>query len=231
MRSCDTIMTKPKSKLATYQVMNGAEDEVAGLLEEVKSVRSPKSLTQKKRRGPIRGIVQWWKRRHFYVSQNESQDSERHAQRDMTMEASSDESDSVASWDMESEAPSPIVEDVPSPLPQVSVAASEVSAWQLKVEISPSLEEVLMGSRIDSALQPPVLHARQRHDSFQESLESMDSLAESYWDPEDDNSSNCTPLAKNSLRPSNFLAEHMRFLRVQTQPRQVETMWSTPMSM
>jgi hypothetical protein len=64
-------------------------------------------------------------------------------------------------------------------------------------------------------------------ESFQGSLESMDSLAESYWDPDDD-ASHMTPAAANLARSSEFFFEHVRFLRVQTQPRQVEVVWSTP---
>jgi hypothetical protein len=64
-------------------------------------------------------------------------------------------------------------------------------------------------------------------DSFQGSLESIDSLVESYWDPEDD-ASHVTPVATNLARSSEFFYEHVRFLRVQTQPRQVEVVWSTP---
>lgn len=64
------------------------------------------------------------------------------------------------------------------------------------------------------------------------SLESMDSLAESYWDPdddEDDTSSQVTPIAANGGHPDDvpdFFAEHVNFLRVQTRPRKVEEIWS-----
>lgn len=64
-------------------------------------------------------------------------------------------------------------------------------------------------------------------ESFQGSLESIDSLVESYWDPEDD-ASHITPVATNLARSSDFFYEHVRFLRVQTQPRQVEVVWNTP---
>jgi hypothetical protein len=64
-------------------------------------------------------------------------------------------------------------------------------------------------------------------ESFQGSLESMDSLAESYWDPEDD-ASHITPATATLARSSEFFFEHVRFLKVQTQPRQVEVVWSTP---
>ena len=63
-------------------------------------------------------------------------------------------------------------------------------------------------------------------ESFQGSLESLDSLVESYWDPEDD-ASQMTPVPTNISRSSEFFFEHVRFLKVQTQPRQVEIVWST----
>jgi hypothetical protein len=80
--------------------------------------------------------------------------------------------------------------------------------------------------------QPPPANKLVRNrtqESFQGSLESMDSLAESYWDPEDD-ASHMTPVATNLARSSDFFLEHVRFLKVQTQPRQVEVVWSTPPS-
>lgn len=62
------------------------------------------------------------------------------------------------------------------------------------------------------------------------SLESMDSLVESYWDPgdvEEDSSSQITPVATNGhLYAPDFFTEHVHFLRVQTRPRKVEVVWS-----
>lgn len=70
-------------------------------------------------------------------------------------------------------------------------------------------------------------------DSIQGSLESMDSLVESYWDPEDE-LSQVTPLVSNFGRPpksNDFFTEHVDFLRVQTRPQQVEVVWTgTPSS-
>jgi hypothetical protein len=54
------------------------------------------------------------------------------------------------------------------------------------------------------------------------SLESMDSLVESQWGPDDD-SSNVTPVVTNIPQPTldAFFVEHVRFLQIQTQPRKV----------
>ena len=67
---------------------------------------------------------------------------------------------------------------------------------------------------------------RRTKDSFQGSLESIDSLIESYWDPEDD-ASLATPVATNTVQSVDFLEEHVDFLKVQTQPRSVEVVWET----
>jgi hypothetical protein len=67
-------------------------------------------------------------------------------------------------------------------------------------------------------------------DSFQDSVESMDSLAESYWDPEDE-TSQATAVASNTGQgehhQTDFLVEHLNFLSVQTQPREVELVYNT----
>lgn len=58
--------------------------------------------------------------------------------------------------------------------------------------------------------------------SLSGSLESLDSLTESYWDPDED-ASNATPIVTNIPQPAMdaFFVEHVRFLQVQTQPRKV----------
>ena len=57
-------------------------------------------------------------------------------------------------------------------------------------------------------------------DSFQGSIESMDSVVDSHWDP-DDISSLKTEKHKNDA----FLMEHLSFLSVSTQPQEVELMY------
>jgi hypothetical protein len=68
-------------------------------------------------------------------------------------------------------------------------------------------------------------------DSFQDSVESMDSVVDSYWDPGDE-TSQATAVASNSSNtlqdagyPKDFLAEHLNFLSAQTQPRAVELVY------
>jgi hypothetical protein len=73
---------------------------------------------------------------------------------------------------------------------------------------------------------PPYPFVRSRTaDSFQGSLESVDSLVESYWDPEDE-TSQTTAVASNTVSPMDFFVEHLGFLSVQTQPRQVEIVYN-----
>lgn len=78
--------------------------------------------------------------------------------------------------------------------------------------------------------------------SFSEgSLESIDSLVESYWDPTDDqddiSTSRLTPVASNLERQRHhpgrhahddkFFFCHVRFMRGQTTPNAVEVVWNT----
>lgn len=64
-------------------------------------------------------------------------------------------------------------------------------------------------------------------DSFQGSLESLDSLTESHWDPEDD-SRQATNLMRNiANHPSEFFQEHVRFLKGKTHPRDVQLVIDT----
>ena len=62
--------------------------------------------------------------------------------------------------------------------------------------------------------------------SFQGSLESMDSVAESYWEPEDDESSEKS--SDNNLESTEFLEEHFSFLRTKTKAKKVKVVWTTP---
>mmetsp|Transcript_28166 Transcript_28166/g.49924 ORF Transcript_28166/g.49924 Transcript_28166/m.49924 type:complete len:151 (-) Transcript_28166:55-507(-) len=54
-------------------------------------------------------------------------------------------------------------------------------------------------------------------DSFQDSLESMDSVMDSHWDP-DDQTSQATARV-NNVHGDAFLIEHLNFLSVSTEPR------------
>lgn len=60
---------------------------------------------------------------------------------------------------------------------------------------------------------------------------SLDSLVESCWDPDDDeeDESYDTPIVNNAtgirLKRDDFLSEHVKFLKMQTQPREVEVVY------
>ena len=74
--------------------------------------------------------------------------------------------------------------------------------------------------RFISPIHHPRRFSRSRTtDSIQGSLESMDSLVESYWDPDDDMSQTTTVIS-NTISPLDFFSQHLTFL-TQTQPRQV----------
>ena len=58
-------------------------------------------------------------------------------------------------------------------------------------------------------------------DSFQNSIESMDSVIDSHWDPDDEETSQATVRHGNGEA---YLLEHLNFLSVSTQPQEVELM-------
>ena len=127
---------------------------------------------------PFSGLVTWWKRRHFYVAQDNTLDEE----------------------------------------------FSTISDYHDSLNNSNETDEVTSNVTCDYIFHPgfvpPIYRPHQRpRDSFQGSLESMDSLVESYWDPDDD-MSHTTAVVSNPFRPLDFFSEHLSFL-TKTQPRQV----------
>jgi hypothetical protein len=57
-------------------------------------------------------------------------------------------------------------------------------------------------------------------DSFQDSIESMDSVMDSHWDPDDEENSHANERHRN---PGDaYLLEHLNFLSVSTLPQEVE---------
>lgn len=93
---------------------------------------------------------------------------------------------------------------------------SDLSSQPLAPTCQPSPTGTTAGSLRDLAFSS----------SLAGSLESMDSLVESHWDPDDD-ASNVTPLVTNIPQPAMdaFFVEHVRFLQVQTQPREVQEVY------
>jgi hypothetical protein len=166
--------------------------------------------SKKQRRGILKKIANWWNRRNFYIVQDGSQE-EFHNGVDVTMEESFDGEQAIEAtepshyqdqdWDM-------TVEDAKTTI-KTPLAPSYVAVMNTK--------GALPGAS-------PFIRNRTK-DSFQGSLESIDSLAESHWDPEDD-SSEATPIANNVAQPIDFFSEHVDFLRVQTQPRKIEVVWT-----
>ena len=156
---------------------------------------------KKRRQGILRRIANWWKRRNFYIVQNGSQEESQNGV-DLTMEESFD-GEQAQDWDMTVE---------------VAVATVQTPLAPLYVSVMKTIGAPTGAS--------PFTRSRTK-DLFQGSLESIDSLAESHWDPDDD-SSQVTPKANNVAQPIDFFSEHVDFLRVQTQPRKVEVVWTTP---
>lgn len=158
----------------------------------------------------------WWiKKRSFYVEQKPSRDDERN-EPNVTMDVTSDDAASAEGAE-EADASSFSASSFSvSTMPSAASRRRSVSASiGSNVEVEPS-------TFLDAQ---PIAFARHRtHDSFQGSLESIDSLVESYWDP-DDEGSHSTPVVTNLARGSAFFEAHVDFLVGQTQPRGVELVW------
>lgn len=134
---------------------------------------------------PFRALILWWKRRKFYMVQNED------------LPEDDDMSGRIENKDSEEEP-----EQAPEPrLPQETFFNYSITQQKQRN------------------------HTFRRSNSLnscQKSIESMDSLLESCWDPEDENSQG-TPLASNTgHNQPDYLVEHIGFLSSQTQPREVE---------
>lgn len=59
-------------------------------------------------------------------------------------------------------------------------------------------------------------------DSFQDSIESMDSVMDSHWDP--DNEENSQTDQVHEVHEDAYFLEHLNFLSISTQPQEVELM-------
>jgi hypothetical protein len=170
----------------------------------------------KRRRGLLGRIVKrianWWKRRNFYIVQEQdgSQDESQNGIIDVTMEESFDEEQAPEAGK-------------PRHCQNQDIANEDALAT-VQIQLAPSLVSAIRACALPGA---SLFKRNRTKDSFQGSLESIDSLAESHWDPDDD-SSQVTPIANNVAHPMDFFSEHVEFLRVHTQPRKVEVVWTTP---
>ena len=72
----------------------------------------------------------------------------------------------------------------------------------------------------------PSLTRNRTIDSFQVSIESMDSLVESCWDL-DEEASQVTAFTCPVSLQNRFLQEHLNFLSYRTQPREVEVLFNS----
>jgi hypothetical protein len=112
-----------------------------------------------------------------------------------------------------------------NPVPSIVTPTGELTPTR---SVSTAASILAFGRQGNASGAPPAPQPRfgrsRTKDSFQGSLESIDSLMESCWDPEDD-ASLATPVVTNVARSIDFY-EHVDFLRVQTQPRKVEVVWA-----
>jgi hypothetical protein len=206
-------------------------------------------MTKKNRKkNAMRSLSCWWrKRRNYYVNMQQDDSSGEKVQ-DITMEDVDSDREKTPvrgkkPHDGGTSARSTPVFDVssmhslslitpmatrhlviqPSPL-SPKVIHESVSSSKMFKDVVPNTSQATPSL----LLTQPVAIAQRSLSSG--SLESMDSLVESYWDPDDaddETSSQITPIATNGhLTAPDFFTEHVHFLRVQTRPRKVEVVWS-----
>jgi hypothetical protein len=211
--------------------------------------RKQSSRPTRRRPGLAQGVTNWWmRRRRFYVVQDNSLEDDDAPIVDMTMEEDSFEVEvQLSSARPDTTRNSSTVDDdddddegfstMPTPPPPPPTASSGTASYQPTlpiansvpssvtptVHLTPTRTITTASILLTSGRQSRFARSRTK-DSFQGSLESIDSLSESCWDPEDD-ASLATPIVTNVARPIDFY-EHVDFLRVQTQPRKVEVVWA-----
>jgi hypothetical protein len=187
----------------------------------------------RRRKGVLRGISSWWKRRQFYIAHNDSRDNGDF--RNLTLEASMDEEDGDG-FDTSSTLQILLtINPTTSDASTVNVSNVGKDSVERKESFFTSMRPLVRSSRnSDQQQQKSMLynsaipfHRSATTESHQGSLESMDSVAESDCDPEE-SASEATPVVTNVVSPINFFKEHVDFLREQTQPRRVEVVWGSP---
>lgn len=191
----------------------------------------------RRRRGPWKRLGAWWRRRrkNYHVVADAPDDPAIEAMRQLMHPSESTETPDGEEIIFEVIAEA-VPEGAPSKdLPRTIQAVAAYPQPFLPPAISESLpllhprkvpSTVPALTRQPSLSVPDPFMRRRTKDSFQGSLESIDSLIESYWDPEGD-ASLATPVATNFVQGFDFLEEHVDFLKVQTQPRSVEVVWET----
>jgi hypothetical protein len=183
-------------------------------------------------------IFNWWKRkRGFYLVQNDSNE-EAAAEKTFSSANEDDErkEEEYESWDQfpvfpESAAP---IKMLAAPVPFTPTETlgprtpDRNKNKTIRANVSSTDGSIDRGQLPGSPRRYPCVRDRDA-DSYQGSLESMDSLTDSYWDP-GDNESEATPVANNNTIQADFLDEHVDFLKGNTQPREVQVVWASPFS-
>ena len=176
----------------------------------VGGVLAGKTLQKKKKRRKVFGFLgSWWKRRQQgYIRQDDTQEesvlTEVHSYYPPPAFSSSSLSEENEEVSLASN--SVYYENTPMlpPRPDEESIISEAYSY-----VPPPTPDVIPPSRV----------AKSRHyhwydgSSFQSSLESVDSLVESYWDPDDESQLSLVPIDMN---PSAVIEEHIQFLQHQT---------------
>jgi hypothetical protein len=218
------------------------------------SIEMQQPQKKKKQRTVVHSLARWWKtKRTFYVDVPQENSVGVQTQ-DVTMEdIDSDDGEHLNAAKHNASATSSPTFDVTSvyspdksqypwnleeqgnylPLAKDQLASPEsttlveLSGYHTPERRSPVA--MLFVPEDEPFLSRPVPFTRKSFSSG--SLESMDSLVESYWDSDDSDRVELATVAGDSVYMDfspDIFAEHVHFLRVQTRPRQVEEIWFLP---
>lgn len=173
-------------------------------------------------------VSNWWKRRNnFYLVHENAIDYPADLEDTFEEEADGD-SQEGPNYQVGASPKSLTVPSTPESSPETGDRTPKTPEQSRKVpmETLGNTRRALFVGRPPCRPPYPLVRSRTA-DSFQGSLESMDSLVESYWDPqEDDDGSEAS--ADNLMESSDFLEEHIDFLRLKTRAKKVKVVWATP---
>lgn len=180
----------------------------------VSGVLAGKSLQKNKnRRNPFKFLSSWWKRKQQgYIRQDDTQEesviTEVHSYYPPPAFSTSTSSEESMVQE-EEESVSVMTKSIYyANSPILPPRQDEDSLVSERTYIPPT-HDMIPPSRIISKTRT----SRRGDSSFQSSLESVDSLVESYWDPSDDQSQ--LSLVPIEMNPSAVIQEHMAFLERQ----------------
>jgi hypothetical protein len=187
------------SKQRTAFFIGNTRLQSAALLRALSNKRTTmaggNSGKRKRKFKPIHALLSWWKRRRFqYLEEDETREELIEDRNEI--EAMDDQHERSACTDTHERSSKPLI------TPLAMYFNAQTSSQQ---KLYPFQRTTTLNS-------------------FQGSIESMDSVMDSHWDP-DDNSASQTTARVTNCHGEIYLMEHLNFLSVSTQPQEVELVY------